>query len=1087
MSEIYQDIPCWDNGTWTTISFESREEFSNSIEEIFKEPGLYQFDETSFLFNAEAVKFRDTNVYCIAPFKSKDFVSYWDDQKQKCKKGVFYIKGDKKWFLTRDYYMWLNFLPIFDKEIQKFGFAKIRDAQYHMALYELLAELNYKHVAILKKRQIASSYFHISKLLNQLWFEEGVTLKMGASLKDYINEKGSWKFLAEYAAFLNEHTAWYRPMSPDKVLMWQQKIEVRKGDRKTEVGLKGTMQGMSFEKDPTNGVGGPVKYFFHEEAGIAPKMDQTFGYIKPALKSGMITTGMFIAAGSVGDLDQCGPLKDMINNPDGSDIYAVETNLIDSKGTIGRTGLFIPEQWSMPPCIDDYGNSLVEEALAYLEKYFAECKDNMTPEAYQLELSQHPRNIEEAFAHRKVSKFPPHLLTAQQRRIEDKEYGYELLDIMTDANGKVEVRPTSKLPIREFPITKKTEDKTGCLVVWERPVKDPTFGMYYASIDPVSEGKAEHVDNMLYTPTGRKRIGDIQIGDQVIGSNGQPINVIGVYPQGIKKLCKITFSDGHSVKVCEDHLWNVKLNGGTKGYNTLSVKDLLDHTKIITYNGVGRNIKKEYTISTYYKDKQNRNKWSVPITEPVFFNGYPELSIHPYLLGLLLGDGGLSQKSIRFSTVDEELITYIKHLLDDDLLIKKVKNSNCDYAIVTKIGSSNSLTQKLKALDLKGKRSEDKHIPDQYMYSGIHNRLLLLQGLMDTDGSYSNHGAEFYSSSKTMAYQVVELVQSLGGIAKIRCKKTAHLDSYIVRVLLPEGLIPFRLKRKRDIYKPSKVFSRYITNIEYIDDAEAICISVDAHDNLYVTEHALVTHNTTTSESLCSIYIMKAPVEVTKVTGTETETYIEPDKIVAAWCGRFDDLNKTHQRLELIIEWYNAWAVIENNISLFIQYMISRKKQKYLVPKSQIVFLKDLGANANVFQEYGWKNTGVLFKHHLINYAIEYCKEELDQELKSDGTVVRTKYGIERIPDPMLIQEMREYADGVNVDRLVSFAALVAFMRIQQANRGYAKRVIMDDAAKNLQNPKKMFKLNHSPFTHIGKTQYKKDQGFRRSAFKNFK
>ena len=57
---------------------------------------------------------------------------------------------------------------------------------------------------------------------------------------------------------------------------------------------------MSFEKDPTNGVGGPVKYFFHEEAGIAPKMDTTYGYIKPALKSGMITTGMFIAAGSVG-------------------------------------------------------------------------------------------------------------------------------------------------------------------------------------------------------------------------------------------------------------------------------------------------------------------------------------------------------------------------------------------------------------------------------------------------------------------------------------------------------------------------------------------------------------------------------------------------------------------------------------------------------------------------------------------------------------------------------------------------------------------------------------------------------------------
>jgi len=734
MSEIYQDIPCWDNGTWTTVSYNSREEFSKSIEEIFAEPGKYEFDETSYLFNEQSTLFRANNVYCLAPFKSKDFIVYWDDQKNKCRKGVFYINGDKKWFITRDYYMWLNFLPIFDKEQQKFDFAKIRDAQYHMALYELLAELNYKHVAILKKRQIASSYFHISKLLNQLWFEPGVTLKMGASLKDYINEKGSWKFLSEYAAFLNEHTAWYRPMSPDKVLMWQQKIEVRKGDRKTEVGLKGTMQGMSFEKDPTNGVGGPVKYFFHEEAGIAPKMDTTYEYMRPAMRSGLITTGMFIAAGSVGDLSQCEPLRKMILKPKDSDIYAVETNLIDNKGTIGLSGLFIPEQWSMPPHIDTYGNSLVEEALEALDRQFDIWKNELDPETYQLRISQHPRNIEEAFANRTVSKFPTHLLAAQQRRIEDKEYAYEFLDIFADENGKPAVKTSNKQPIKEFPVTKNTEDKTGCLVVWERPIPNPEFAKhYYASIDPVSEGK------------------------------------------------------------------------------------------------------------------------------------------------------------------------------------------------------------------------------------------------------------------------------------------------------------------------------------------------------------------TTTSESLCSIYIMKASIQVTKHTGIETETYIEQDRIVAAWCGRFDDINKTHQRLELIIEWYNAWAVIENNISLFIQYMISRKKQKYLVPKSQIMFLKDLGANANVFQEYGWKNTGVLFKQHLLNYAIEYTKEELDVETKTDGTIVRTKYGIERIPDPMLLKEMQAYTDGLNVDRMVAFCALVAFMRIQQANRGFNTVTIMDDTAKNLDKSKNLFKLNSSPFRHMGKSRYAGSQGTNRSAFKNLK
>jgi len=734
MSEIYQDIPTYENGNWTTTSFESREEFSNFIFSVFKEPGEYNFNETTNeIFISESVKFKKDGVYCTFPFKSKDFINYWDDQKTKCRKGIIVKDGDLTWFVCREYYMWLNFLPIFDKEIQQFGFAKIRDAQYHMALYELLAELNYKHAAILKKRQIASSYYHMGKFINQQWFEAGVTLKMGASLKDYINEKGSWKFLQEYAAFLNEHTAWYRPMSPDKVMMWQQKIEVRKGDRKNEVGLKGTIQGMSFEKDPTNGVGGPVKFFFHEEAGIAPKMDQTYEYMRPAMRSGLITTGMFIAAGSVGDLSQCNPLKDMILNPTSKDIYAVETDLIDDKGTIGLSGLFIPEQWSMPPHIDDYGNSLVEDALEALDKQFKQWKEELAPEDYQLRISQHPRNIREAFAHRTVSVFPPHLLAAQERRIEEKEYAYEFLDISPDLEGKPSVTKSNKRPIMEFPVNKKTEDKTGCLVVWERPVEDIKFGMYYASIDPVGEGK------------------------------------------------------------------------------------------------------------------------------------------------------------------------------------------------------------------------------------------------------------------------------------------------------------------------------------------------------------------TTTSESLCSIYVMKAPVEVARHTGTEIETYIEQDKIVAAWCGRYDDINQTHRQLELIIEWYNAWALVENNISLFIQYMIQRRKQKYLVPKSQIMFLKDLGSNNNVFQEYGWKNTGTLFKAHLLSYAIEYTKEELDQEVKPDGTVVKTIYGIERIPDPMLIKEMREYSDGVNVDRLVSFAALVGFMKIQQSNRGYLRRAIMDEAAKNLQKSENLFKLNKSPFKHMGNKTGNNMGDFKRSAFKNIK
>jgi hypothetical protein len=733
MEEFIQDIPTYEKGEWTTTSFDSREDFKIFIQNIFKEPGKYGFNKDSLIFNEQGRFFNQNDYYCDAPFKSKDFIAYWDFEKNKCRKGIIVKSEGKTWFVSRDYYMWLNFLPIFDKENQKFGFAKIRDAQYHMALYELLAELNYKHVAILKKRQIASSYFHVAKLINQVWFEEGVTLKMGASLKDYINDKGTWKFLDEYANFLNQHTAWYRPFNPMKVMMWQQKIEEKVNGRSFDRGLKGTIQGMSFEKDPTNGVGGPVKYFFHEEAGIAPKMDKTYEYIRPALKSGMITTGVFIAAGSVGDLAQCEPLKDMITDPGPNDIYPVETNLIDDKGTIGLSGLFIPEQWSMPPYIDEYGNSKVEEALIALDEQFAEWKKALSPEQYQLRISQHPRNIKEAFDTRTVSKFPTHLITAQQERIKQKEYPYEFIKLSEDANGKIKVENTNKLPISEFPVSKKAEDKTGSIVVWERPVENIEFGMYYASIDPVGEGR------------------------------------------------------------------------------------------------------------------------------------------------------------------------------------------------------------------------------------------------------------------------------------------------------------------------------------------------------------------TTTSESLCSIYVMKAPVEVTRMRGEDVETYIERDKIVAAWCGRYDDINKTHKQLMHIIEWYRAKTIIENNISLFIQYMISKNKQMYLVPKDQMVFLKDLGANKNVYQEYGWKNTGRLFKDHMLSYAIEYVKEEIDKETKTDGTVVRTKYGVERIPDPMLLIEMAAYNDGVNVDRLVSFAALVSYMKILHSNLGFKKRIERDDAAKKLQKSDNLYKLYNSPFRNLGKSKKVNGQKVIKSAFKNLK
>ena len=139
-----------------------------------------------------------------------------------------------------------------------------------------------------------------------------------------------------------------------------------------------------------------------------------------------------------------------------------------------------------------------------------------------------------------------------------------------------------------------------------------------------------------------------------------------------------------------------------------------------------------------------------------------------------------------------------------------------------------------------------------------------------------------------------------------------------------------------------------------------------------------------------------------------------------------------------------------------------------------------------MFQEYGWKNVGTLFKGNILSYGIEFLKEELDVETKEDGTIVKTTYGVERIPDPMLLKEMQAYQEGVNVDRLVAFCALVAFSKIQLSNRGFAKRV--EQTGQKLENSQKFSKLNYTPFRHMGGSgNGSSSQRPSRNAFKNLR
>ena len=113
---------------------------------------------------------------------------------------------------------------------------------------------------------------------------------------------------------------------------------------------------------------------------------------------------------------------------------------MDDKGTIGIAGLFIPEQWSMPPHIDKYGNSLIKESLKAIEEERAQWQKDLAPEQYQLRISQKPINIAEAFAYRQEAVFPQNLIARQLKNIEDKKYPYEFIKLERDQTGIVATR-----------------------------------------------------------------------------------------------------------------------------------------------------------------------------------------------------------------------------------------------------------------------------------------------------------------------------------------------------------------------------------------------------------------------------------------------------------------------------------------------------------------------------------------------------------------------------------------------------------------------------------------------------------------------
>jgi len=361
-------------------------------------------------------------------------------------------------------------------------------------------------------------------------------------------------------------------------------------------------------------------------------------------------------------------------------------------------------------------------------------------------------------------------------------------------------------------------------------------------------GRAQPVDRQVLTPTGWQAIGTLRIGDLVIGSDGRPTPVLGVYPQGRRAVFRVEAQDGAATLCCAEHLWAVKTPEDRRRGKPARV--------LRTDEMVGR------------LRRNHQHRYELPVTGPVELEPR-EVPIDPYVLGLLLGDGCLTTKTTpSFTTADPELADAVEAGLDR---IELVRKSDVDYVLRHVDGGrggvivANPVTVALRQLGLAGATSATKFVPDAYLWNSPDVRLAVLQGLLDSDGGPVRQRGrscriQYTTCSPRLRDDVTFLVRSLGGVAYGRTRPAAgrppgrakgravpyRHDAHVLDIRLPAGTVPFRLTRKRDAYdadgggRPM----RFVESIEPAGEAETVCIQVGAADSLYVTDDLLVTHNT---------------------------------------------------------------------------------------------------------------------------------------------------------------------------------------------------------------------------------------------------
>jgi hypothetical protein len=374
-------------------------------------------------------------------------------------------------------------------------------------------------------------------------------------------------------------------------------------------------------------------------------------------------------------------------------------------------------------------------------------------------------------------------------------------------------------------------------------------------------GKAIALDELVPTLEGYKMAKDVVKGDVLFDRLGQPTTVLDTFFHTDKDMYAVTLKDGRTLKVCDEHLWGVydhkdkysdpsgARDKPAPGRKLGKIKRIKGIYKVVDTKTI---LKEGLTIG-----KRGDNRWYIPMQEAVQFSE-KSLIIHPYVLGALLGDGTISGKTTVAFTChidDVETVERITELIKpNNCIITKNVSNEFGYGI-SSTNEKSEILDTLRSLGLQGHTGHSKFIPKIYLESSVEQRLELLKGLMDTDGTVSETGVlEWSSVSKDLADDFMQLCASLGirfSYSEKHRKNPYPGVDYRIRLITNQDVFHLTRKRKRQVLESGNSWSESvktkvpIVSIEYIGKQDAICYSVDNKEKLFQAgKHHIVTHNT---------------------------------------------------------------------------------------------------------------------------------------------------------------------------------------------------------------------------------------------------